>query len=485
MPKQLDDLLLSNAPAANITIIKSILKKGANINAKNEIGDTPLHLAIIHANEEVVKFLLNNGADFELANNKGLRSLHMAAYFGRENIVKLLLDKKAQINVLDQDNTTPLHYAAYFGHKNVIELLLKSGAYSQPKNKYGTPGKYAMLNGSKGMDEFILKYCQEHTGNIDLSKNNSTETFESGVSHTSIMNQISNQQNIHQNISNLQQPQMKKENEIALNSAQHSGYSQLPEKGYSGPIAYPPAYILTNQYDILPEKGDTYISDYLRTKHENYDKLPLNSQQNISKDNYERAIKLHDLGISTADAGDREEAIGYFDEAIKLSPREPKFYCNRGIAKRNLVKLEEAIKDFSHAILLDDKDSNAYHNRGFTKFEWKQFKESIDDFNEVIALNSNPIMIRYAYYNRGRAEFALNLMDNAEEDFSKVQSLSTSEDNIHIMCKKYLSKINSLKTDKEDSHKSSPFFKSKKEKVKRDEVSTKSSVSTIISRSSK
>lgn len=49
----------------NPEVVAALIAKGANVNAINERGVSPLHLAIIkNQPEEVIKVLLDNGADY-------------------------------------------------------------------------------------------------------------------------------------------------------------------------------------------------------------------------------------------------------------------------------------------------------------------------------------------------------------------------------------------------------------------------------------
>ena len=76
-----------------------LLEKGANINAKNNHGNTPLHLAAIHGMTEVIRVLLNHGAKLHATNDDGKTALRYAssnAYptrtgkYYRADVVKML-----------------------------------------------------------------------------------------------------------------------------------------------------------------------------------------------------------------------------------------------------------------------------------------------------------------------------------------------------------------------------------------------------------
>ena len=56
-------------------------------------------------------------------------------------------------------------------------------------------------------------------------------------------------------------------------------------------------------------------------------------------------------------------------------------------AKHELKQYKEAIGDFDKAIELNPKDAYAYYNRGNAKHDLKQYKEAIADFDKAIELN--------------------------------------------------------------------------------------------------
>ena len=90
----------------NLEISELLFSKGANLNARDEIGDqsTILMYAVRNGNEKFVKWLIAKGAEVNaIDNNKQLQiSLHLAA---RENsnaeVVKILIEKGANINALN------------------------------------------------------------------------------------------------------------------------------------------------------------------------------------------------------------------------------------------------------------------------------------------------------------------------------------------------------------------------------------------------
>ncbi|KAL6063430.1 RAC-alpha serine/threonine-protein kinase [Balamuthia mandrillaris] len=95
----------------------------ANTSAPNKNGDTPLHVAAVHASEDVVLYLLNNDADVDKQNRFGEAALHLAAREGRLEVVKLLLEHGATYNLLG-DNGTPREVAEDANHLHIANLLV-------------------------------------------------------------------------------------------------------------------------------------------------------------------------------------------------------------------------------------------------------------------------------------------------------------------------------------------------------------------------
>ena len=136
------------ASKGHLNVVKALLAKGAAVNAKNKYGYTPLHYAARHGHLDVVKALLAKGAEVDAKNKDGKTPLHYAAEDGHLDVVKELLSKGAEVDAKNKDGKTPLHYAAEDGHLDVVKELLSKGAEVDAKNKDGrTPLHYAAEDG--------------------------------------------------------------------------------------------------------------------------------------------------------------------------------------------------------------------------------------------------------------------------------------------------------------------------------------------------
>ena len=173
-------------------ILEFFIQAGADVNAKNNDGVTPLHLAMASSGWRNVKWLnidrlmaknadvnaLTNkkhaplhfligtmedsetnivdciaklataGAKVNVANHKGNTPLHLAATLGLSMSVGRLVELGANTNKKNRDGDTPLHFAALGAHAKNIEQLAVLGANIDAKNNDSkTPLQLAALKG--------------------------------------------------------------------------------------------------------------------------------------------------------------------------------------------------------------------------------------------------------------------------------------------------------------------------------------------------
>jgi hypothetical protein len=117
--------------------VPQLLKKGADIAAANNYGQTSLHWASKTGHVDVVKLLLEKGADIVAADKYRRTPLHEASITGHVDVVNLLLEKGADLEVAGESRRTPLFGDSKTGHVDVVKLLLEKGADIEAADKDG------------------------------------------------------------------------------------------------------------------------------------------------------------------------------------------------------------------------------------------------------------------------------------------------------------------------------------------------------------
>ncbi|MGB7894332.1 MAG: ankyrin repeat domain-containing protein [Microcoleus sp.] len=137
-----------------LEVVSFLIANGAKVNVKNKSGDTPLHLAVQDNipprvsfpknRPAIVSFLIANGAKLNVKNNDGQTPLHIAVlnrrffdYNNMQNIDRLLLEHGAEINIQDNNKTTPLDIAVDRQLEDTVALMISKHPDVNSEYKYG------------------------------------------------------------------------------------------------------------------------------------------------------------------------------------------------------------------------------------------------------------------------------------------------------------------------------------------------------------
>ena len=120
--------LLDAAGTGDVSRVRALLNKGADVNETNEKGATALMWAAGKGDNEIVEVLLAKGADVNAKTLEGLTALLFASNQGHIQTVKVLLNAGADVNAGAEECHTALLAAALTGHTEIIKLLLNAGA---------------------------------------------------------------------------------------------------------------------------------------------------------------------------------------------------------------------------------------------------------------------------------------------------------------------------------------------------------------------
>lgn len=122
---------LCASPDSDVNQVRSVLSLGCDVNAMNEDGYPPLHLAAVtNKNGELITVLLEAGADVTKKCQGGLTALqHAAAENKNPEVFAALLEAGSDVNAKFEGGTTPLHSVVSFNPSvEIVQLLLMYGA---------------------------------------------------------------------------------------------------------------------------------------------------------------------------------------------------------------------------------------------------------------------------------------------------------------------------------------------------------------------
>ena len=135
----------------NAEIVKTLLE------ARDNEGRTPLHLAVYRSDLAAVTELIELGATVEARDNARHTPLHIAAMAAGTDVVTYLLARNASPNTKDKDDRTPLHIAALHGNAAVAACLLADKRLRMnARDKWSsTPRQYAVWHGDAAMVDLL------------------------------------------------------------------------------------------------------------------------------------------------------------------------------------------------------------------------------------------------------------------------------------------------------------------------------------------
>ncbi len=188
-PSQYQYAAVRAAMDGNVEMLKLLVAAGANINAGDQNGETPLSWAAAKGMSECVRYLLSlpgikvnrtninrqtplyravlsnevecvellleaRGIDVNMASVLGWSPLHLAARYGCDDIVELLLNHDdINVNARDREGKTPLDDAERYNNEECANLIRRAGGENGRSNT-PTPAFHLYGSGHGGYGGF-------------------------------------------------------------------------------------------------------------------------------------------------------------------------------------------------------------------------------------------------------------------------------------------------------------------------------------------
>ncbi len=131
-----DSPLTKAVKTESLQTVRTLIKQGADVNAKAGDGSTPLLQAVDYGNLEIARALVAAKARVDIANDFGVTPLLHAARTGNAEMVDLLLRAGANPSLTHPEGETPLMAAAASGSVPAVRALLARGANVNATDKF-------------------------------------------------------------------------------------------------------------------------------------------------------------------------------------------------------------------------------------------------------------------------------------------------------------------------------------------------------------
>ncbi|XP_047101205.1 ankyrin-3-like isoform X1 [Schistocerca piceifrons] len=149
-------MLIAAAKEGSVSKVRTLLVVRADVDAKDENQQNPLHWAAARGHVEVARRLLEDEADVNARDRWQNTPLHQAAWNGHAPVVRLLAASFANHDASDESGNTPLHDAARRGHADAATALLEAGADREVRNDNGdTPLDLAKRNNHQRLVDIL------------------------------------------------------------------------------------------------------------------------------------------------------------------------------------------------------------------------------------------------------------------------------------------------------------------------------------------
>ena len=178
----------------------------------------------------------------------------------------------------------------------------------------------------------------------------------------------------------------------------------------------------------------------------------------VTEGNY---LVHNNLGNELAGAGEMDEALVHYLEAVRIYPGYADGQCNLANAFARMGQEDEAIRHYLEAIRIMPDHEKAHYNLGITLARRGNLDEAMECFSETLRINPNSFDARY---NLGSALAAKGKYDEAIGHFMEILRLEPGATQVRVR----LGKAYWLSGDREKALKEYEIIRTNDDKLARD-----------------
>ena len=168
--------MIQAAAYGDLSRIKSLLESGVNVNTRDSMNRTALHLACAEGHSHIVRFLVEHGSCLKIKDRHGYTPLQDAVRNGHKEVIEIMILAGAQCSVETiAEMEARLCGYAFSGNLNAVEKMIRRGTSPSCADYLGnSPLHLAVQQKKHEMVVYLLSIkaeinCKNMKGDTPLS----------------------------------------------------------------------------------------------------------------------------------------------------------------------------------------------------------------------------------------------------------------------------------------------------------------------------